>query len=352
MSGAAAATNRRRVLIIAGSNRRQYACPGVDSKARMLALRMADRLPTDWEVDFEDLGNVDRRPRIQPCNACVSTSMALCVWPCNCYERGNRSEPDLMWDLDLYARLERADAWAIIGPINWYGPTSTLKLMFDRLVCMNGGNPREDLIRHKDPELAMQLERSPEWRNLSENHLEGRTAGFFCYGDRGGDEVDEDGRPRLLRHAAYFDPFTEPFDDDRDAYAPLVWQCRFSGIEVPDDLWAHADSGVGRPYADNQAEDMMEEDDVIQEFDSWTARFAAFVAMKDRAHPAARSAIDFEPPSHRLADLRLRWRGLRMMVGRPRSGSSPEAQQRRDLNSDRTLRPKSSSAHSVRVGRR
>ena len=27
--------------------------------------------------------------------------------------------------------------------------------MFDRLVCMNGGNPREDLIEHKDPELAM-----------------------------------------------------------------------------------------------------------------------------------------------------------------------------------------------------
>ena len=26
--------------------------------------------------------------------------------------------------------------------------------MFDRLVCMNGGNPREELIEHKNPELA------------------------------------------------------------------------------------------------------------------------------------------------------------------------------------------------------
>ena len=34
-----------RVLIIAGSNRRQYNCPGVDSKARTLMLRMAERLP-------------------------------------------------------------------------------------------------------------------------------------------------------------------------------------------------------------------------------------------------------------------------------------------------------------------
>ena len=30
------------------------------------------------------------------------------------------------------ARLDLADAWVIIGPVNWYGPTSNLKLMFDR----------------------------------------------------------------------------------------------------------------------------------------------------------------------------------------------------------------------------
>ena len=144
-----------RVFIISGSDRRQYNWPGVDSKARALMLRMADRLPRQWEIDYEDLGNVYGCARIQSCNACVSTSMALCVWPCNCYEKNNKKEADLMWDLDMYARLDLADAWAIIGPINWYAPTSNLKLMFDRLVCMNGGNPREKTITHKDPELAM-----------------------------------------------------------------------------------------------------------------------------------------------------------------------------------------------------
>ena len=156
-----------RVLILSGSDRRQYNCPGVDSKSRALMLRMADRLPQDWEIDYEDLGNVYSREHIQSCNACVSTCMALCVWPCNCYEKDSRAEPDLMWNLDLYARLDLADAWAIIGPVNWYGPTSNLKLMFDRLVCMNGGNPREDLIEHKNPEMAMKLEHSPEWEELS-----------------------------------------------------------------------------------------------------------------------------------------------------------------------------------------
>ena len=37
-----------RILIISGSQRRQYNCPGVDSKSRMLMLKMADMLPQDW----------------------------------------------------------------------------------------------------------------------------------------------------------------------------------------------------------------------------------------------------------------------------------------------------------------
>lgn len=174
-----------------------------------------------------------------------STAMSLCVWPCNCYEPSDKDEPDLMWDLDLYSRLDLADAWAIIGPVSWYGPTSNLKLMFDRLVCMNGGNPREDLIDHKDPEKAIVLENSPEWETLSVNHLEGRTAAFFSYTDEGGVEMDGDGCPKILRHKDYFDPELEPFDDMRQAYAPLVWQCLYGGVEVPDALWAFPKPGRG-----------------------------------------------------------------------------------------------------------
>ena len=103
-----------RILIISGSDRRQYNCPGVDGKSRALMFKMAEQLPQDWEIDYEDLGNVYGRAHIQSCNACVSTSMALCVWPCNCYEKGSWKEKDLMWELDLYARLDMADAWAII----------------------------------------------------------------------------------------------------------------------------------------------------------------------------------------------------------------------------------------------
>ncbi len=228
-----------RVLIIAGSDRRQYNCPGVDSKARTLMLRMAERLPQEWEIDYEDLGNVFGRARIQSCNACVSTSMALCVWPCNCYERKSKAEPDLMWDLDIYSRLDLADAWAIIGPVNWYAPSSNLKLMFDRLVCMHGGNPREDLINHKDPELAMKLEHSAQWQQLSLNHLEGRTAGFFCYTDDGANEVGSDGRPRLLRHKSYFDPEALRTGRSRRRRRAALLSTKTSTERVGQDTWHH-----------------------------------------------------------------------------------------------------------------
>ncbi|MCA1604155.1 MAG: NAD(P)H-dependent oxidoreductase, partial [Acidobacteria bacterium] len=336
-----------RVLIISGSDRRQYNCPGVDSKSRALMLRMAERLPQEWEIDYEDLGNVFGRARIQSCNACVSTSMALCVWPCNCYERDNKKEPDLMWDLDLYARLDLADAWAIIGPVNWYAPTSNLKLMFDRLVCMNGGNPREDLIQHKDPELAMQLEHSPQWEEMSVNHLEGRTAAFFCYGDGGGDELDAAGRPTILRHKDYFDPGREPFADMRDTYAPLAWQCRYGGVEVPEVLWRYVEFGNGKPYSENQAEDMREEE-VYAPFDDWTAAFAAHVACKGKVEPGRYRAFGYKAPGHFLRDAQLAWRDVRMRTGHPREGSSPEEQQRLGLNKDATLSPKTGEGEKLR----
>ncbi|MEO7775075.1 MAG: hypothetical protein ABIT36_05995 [Steroidobacteraceae bacterium] len=85
-----------RVLLIATSQRRQYNCPGVDSKARTLMLRMSDQLPAGWKIDLEDLGNVYGRARIKTCNGCVSTAMALCCWPCNCYEKNSGPEPDLL----------------------------------------------------------------------------------------------------------------------------------------------------------------------------------------------------------------------------------------------------------------
>jgi multimeric flavodoxin WrbA len=337
-----------RILIIAGSGRKQYNCPGVDSKARMLMLKMADMLPQEWEIDYEDLSNAYGRAHIQSCNACVSTSMALCVWPCNCYKKHSSAEPDFMWNADMYARLDMADAWAIIGPVNWYGPTSNLKLMFDRLVCMNGGNPDEKLIAHKDPELAMALEKSEKWKALMINHLEGRTAGFFCYGDQGGDEMDENNVPKILQHKEYFDGNAEPFNDMRQAYAPLVWQCRYGGIEVPDDLWKYADSGVGKKYSDNQSEDVLNNKEYIDTFTAWIKSFETFVAQKGKVEPGKYRAFGYKPPLHLWNEIKNGLRAYKLRFGIAPKNSSPQIQIDLGLNRNTTLHPKETEGKKLR----
>jgi len=213
--------------------------------------------------------------------------MALCVWPCNCYKRHDLFEPDLMWDEDIYGRIYAADAIIVIAPINWYGPTSSVKLLFDRLVCANGGNPREDLIGHKDGALAAKLEHSPEWKKLSVNHLEGRTAAFFVYGDEGGDEIDSDGRPKILQHKEYFDPEgEEKMGHITHFYGPIIWQCRYNGIEVPENLIKEVAFGSGGKYSDNQIKDLQANKPVLENFDGWLNQAREHIGKKGKVPPS------------------------------------------------------------------
>lgn len=76
-------------------------------------------------------------------------------------------------------------------------------------------------------------------------------------------------------------PGEEPYQGgEREAYQGLVCQCRFSGIEVPDHLWKHAPIGLNRPYADDQADDMMSETEALAAFDAWVGGFVKHVTDK------------------------------------------------------------------------
>jgi len=117
---------------------------------------------------------------------------------------------------------------------------------------------------------------------LSRNHLSGRTAAFFCYGDDGANEEDGKGIPKNLEHPEWFDARHHPMRgrDERLAYQGLVWQCRYSDIEVPDALWTCTDFGAGKPYADDQADDMVREKAGMEAFDGWVERFIAHIGKK------------------------------------------------------------------------
>lgn len=77
-----------RILIINGSSRSEHTCPGEMSKTWRL-VKLAEPVFGEFgfQTDVLDLSRTTSEfgKQIHPCKSCVSTSMALCHWPCSCY---------------------------------------------------------------------------------------------------------------------------------------------------------------------------------------------------------------------------------------------------------------------------
>src|ERR1044072_3749360 len=87
---------------------------------------------------------------------------------------------------DIYPMWAAAHGVMIVCPVNWYGPPSGLKLMIDRLVCADGGNPDPTSTRGKNVERAKALELAG-WPYPQ--HLAGRVFSVIVHGDYGGEEA-------------------------------------------------------------------------------------------------------------------------------------------------------------------
>jgi hypothetical protein len=83
----------------------------------------------------------------------------------------------------------------------------------------------------------------------------------------------------------------------RQTYVPLVWQCRYSGIEVRDRLWRYVQFGEGKKYADNQAGDMVREKDVMRRFDEWTPLSPPSWPRRARSSRNPIALSDTSPPA-------------------------------------------------------
>jgi hypothetical protein len=84
-----ALAQKPRVLLVNGSSRTEHTCPGEMSKSwRLIEIARESLSERDnFEVDILDLSRTTSEYgiTIHPCKSCVSTSMALCHWPCSCY---------------------------------------------------------------------------------------------------------------------------------------------------------------------------------------------------------------------------------------------------------------------------
>jgi multimeric flavodoxin WrbA len=234
-----------RALVICGSPRNDTTCPGEMSKTfRLAGLVQAALEESAIEVDFLDLSlaTSEYGRRIHPCKGCVSTAMPLCHWPCSCYPNHSLGQvPD--WMNEIYERWARAHAVVIATPVHWYQAPSVLKLMIDRLVCADGGNPDPTSTHGKDPERAKALELAG-WDYPQ--HLAGRVYGVVVHGDVAGIEgsrralsdwldwmglIDAGSEARLDRFIGYYEPYATSHDT-LDAEKALQQEARNVGRAV------------------------------------------------------------------------------------------------------------------------
>ncbi len=220
-----------RVLVVCGSSRNDGTCPGEVSKTWRLAKLACDAIesaggdqgpqsPGAFHADLLDLSLVTSEfgRTIHPCKGCVSSAMPLCHWPCSCYPNHSLGQVG-DWMAEIYERWVSAHGVIIVAPTYWYQSPSPLKLMIDRLVCADGGNPDVTSTHGKKVEEAKRIERDG-WDYPK--HLSGRTFGLLVHGDVAGIEgqrraladwldwmglVDAGHQAVLDRYIGYYEPY-------------------------------------------------------------------------------------------------------------------------------------------------
>ncbi len=177
-----------RLLVVNGSPRSEHTGPGEMSKSWRL-VEIARQAIENWarqeghrcETELLDLSRLasEYGRHILPCKGCFSTSAALCHWPCSCYPNHALGQTQ-DWMNEIYPMWVAAHGVMIVTPTHWYQSSSPLKLMADRMVCADGGNPDPTRTHGKDAQLAKRIEMAG-WSYP--RHLEGRLFAVVAHGD-------------------------------------------------------------------------------------------------------------------------------------------------------------------------
>lgn len=234
-----------RVLLVCGSARNDGTCPGEISKSFRMSQWVREALEGEgMQIDLLDLSLLTSEygRNIYPCKGCVSTAMPLCHWPCSCYPNHALNQTN-DWMAEIYPRWVAAHAVVIVTPVYWYQSPSPLKLMMDRLVCADGGNPDPTSTSGKQPAKAKALEMKG-WSYPQ--HLAGRAYGVLVHGDVAGIEgvrrelsdwldwmgfIDAGAQARLDRFIGYYEPYATSHETlDRDD--ALQQETRNVGLSV------------------------------------------------------------------------------------------------------------------------
>ena len=181
-----------RILAVHGSGRAYSNDCNYTSNSQYLlkeALKVVPELDKEIEIDEVVLNEYN----INACYNCVAITSALCGAPCSCHPVDGMQQ--------LYPKFLRADVHLFSTGVNQSMPSSRLKLMFDRMISLDGG------VAHGRPEDKMSDEFIAKMMALSANgdvaydqRLYGRVAGYFIA------SKDENNPHKTANH--------EPSDDE------------------------------------------------------------------------------------------------------------------------------------------
>jgi multimeric flavodoxin WrbA len=126
---------------------------------------------------------------------------------------------------EIYPMWVAAHGIMIVTPVNWYQVSSPLKLMMDRMVCADGGNPDPTRTHGKDAKRAKAIELAG-WDYP--RHLAGRVFSVVVHGDVEGAEnvrraigdwlsfmrlVPADRAAQLDRYIGYWKPYATSHEE-------------------------------------------------------------------------------------------------------------------------------------------
>jgi multimeric flavodoxin WrbA len=157
------------VLVIHGSPRSAISCPQELSNSQALLRYGMEAIPPHANVEEVNL----RDYNISPCNGCVSSTSALCNFPCSCFPFDPMQK--------LYPKVLKCDVLLISTGVNQSMVSTRLKAFLDRLISLDGGYFIEpEQMGYKTPEFkARAVEISKNGAGEYNQRMFGRVAAYF-----------------------------------------------------------------------------------------------------------------------------------------------------------------------------
>jgi multimeric flavodoxin WrbA len=120
-----------RILAVHGSARSSGKSAAAEISNSMMFLQECLKIVPEIDPNIEIDQVALRDYNIEPCNGCLSTTSALCNFPCTCFPLDPMQK--------LYPKVLRSDIILCSTPVNQSAMSTRLKAFCDRLISLDGG---------------------------------------------------------------------------------------------------------------------------------------------------------------------------------------------------------------------